>query len=82
MITIISKDYCPFCNSAKEFLKSIDKEYIEINVSEDSEKLAEIIQISGMMTVPQIFDGEIKSENLIWGYDDMIEKYKSGKIFQ
>jgi glutaredoxin len=44
--------------------------------------MMEIVQISGLMTVPQIFDGDITRENLIGWYDDMIAKYKAGEIFQ
>jgi len=40
-------------------------DYQEIDVTNDSAKLMEIVQISGMRTVPQIFNGEIKSENLL-----------------
>mgnify|MGYP002079835317 CR=1 FL=1 len=82
MITIFSKSYCPYCKSAKDFLSSIGREYIDIDLEHNPEKMAEVVQISGMMTVPQIFDGDIIRENLIWGYDDMIKQYNAGKIFQ
>ncbi len=81
MITIFSKSYCPYCSSAKHFLDSIGKEYEEIDLEHNPEKMREIIQISGMMTVPQIFDGAIVRENLIGGYDDMMRKYEAGEIF-
>lgn len=82
MITIFSKSYCPYCSAAKQFLDSLGKEYQEVDLENSPEKMAEIVQISGMMTVPQIFDGEITSENLIGGYDDMMQKYNAGQIFQ
>lgn len=81
MITIFSKTYCPYCTAAKQFLESIDKEYTEINIENDREKMMELVQITGMMTVPQIFDGDITKENLIGGYDDMMAKYRAGDIF-
>jgi glutaredoxin 3 len=82
MITIFSKDYCPYCSAAKGFIESIGREYEEIDMTHHREKMLELVQISGMMTVPQIFDGEIKKENLIGGYDDMLRKYEAGEIFQ
>jgi glutaredoxin len=35
-----------------------------------------------MRTVPQIFNGEIRRENLIGGYDEMMSKFKSGELFK
>ncbi len=82
MITIFSKSYCPYCSAAKQFLDSIGKEYIDVDLEHDLDKMREIVQISGMMTVPQIFDGDITHENLIWWYDDMMRKYNAWEIFQ
>lgn len=82
MITIFSKSYCPYCSAAKQFLDTIEKEYIDIDLEHDPEKMREIVQISGMMTVPQIFDGDITRENLIGWYTDMMRKYENWEIFQ
>ncbi len=81
MITVFSKEYCPFCSAAKQFLESHDQEFEVVDLENNPERMAEIVQISGMMTVPQIFDGAITKENLIGGYDDMMAKYKAGQIF-
>lgn len=70
-ITIFSKDYCPYCDMAKELLKSIWIKYIEIDVTNDQEKVLEISQISWFRTVPQIFVWEIKKENCLWWYSDI-----------
>ena len=82
MITIYSKDYCPYCSAAKNFLSSIGKEYQEIDITNDRDTMMQLVQISWMMTVPQIFDGEIKKDNLIGGYDAMMSKYEAKEIFQ
>lgn len=81
MITIFSKSYCPYCSSAKQFLDSIWKEYQDVDLEYDSKRMQEIVSISGMMTVPQIFDWDISRENFIGGYDDMMRKYNAGEIF-
>ena len=81
MITIITKSYCPYCSWAKQFLESIGKDFKEIEVSNDQETYEKYQEISGMKTVPQIFNGEAKLENLIGGYDEMMTKFKSGNLF-
>lgn len=82
MIHIITKSTCPFCIWAKEFLNSLGKKYQEIEISWDPEAYKKYQEISGMWTVPQIFDGEIKKENLIGGYSELLTKHRAGEIFQ
>ena len=82
MITIFSKTYCPYCVSAKQFLESIGREYKEVNIENDRDKMMQLVEMTGLMTVPQIFEGKVSRENLIGGYDDMMAKYKAGEIFQ
>jgi glutaredoxin 3 len=55
MITIFTKDYCPYCTLAKDFITGLGFKYQEIDVTNDEEKCREIKNLSGMMTVPQIF---------------------------
>lgn len=71
MIKIVTKDYCPYCIMAKELIKSLWFDYEEIDVSDDPDKLREIVQVSMMMTVPQIYVWEIKNENLLGLYSDI-----------
>ncbi len=82
MIQIFTKDYCPYCVLAKELFISLWVDYQEIDVTNDSAKLMEIVQISGMRTVPQIFNGEIKSENLLWGYSDVKTLHDQWKLIE
>jgi len=82
MITIVTKSSCPFCSAAIRFLDELDKEYTEIEISSDPETYEKYKEISGMRTVPQIFDGEALRENLIGWFDDMMSQYQSGKIFK
>ncbi len=67
-VTIYTKKACPYCNAAKELLKSKGvMDYHEIDIEENSEKREEMIQLSGRLTVPQIFI----DKKHIGGYDDM-----------
>jgi glutaredoxin 3 len=58
MITVYSKDSCPFCDRAKKLLESRGVEYKEINVSQDSEAREFLIE-QGLRSVPQIYRGTI-----------------------
>ena len=82
MIKIYSKDYCPYCSSAKAFLDSMNLKYEEIDVTNDRDTLMEVVSVSGMMTVPQIFAWELSKENLIGGYDDMMKLHEAGKFLE
>lgn len=67
MITIYTKDYCPYCVQAKNLLSALGLNYTEVDVTNDQEKLMEIVQKSRMRTVPQIFVGD----NCLGGYTDI-----------
>ena len=54
-ITVYSKDYCPYCKSAKALLESKGLSYVEIDVGHHPEKLNEMVSRSQRRTVPQIF---------------------------
>ena len=59
MLTIYSKTVCPYCVNAKNYLKSKNIPFREINIEQDPEA-REFIQQKGLRTVPQIFmDGKI-----------------------
>ena len=55
MLTIYTKDYCPYCIQAKNLLTSLGAAYEEIDVTGNQDILIEIVKKSGMRTVPQIF---------------------------
>ncbi|MBI4433465.1 glutaredoxin family protein [Candidatus Uhrbacteria bacterium] len=64
-IIVYSTPSCPYCKLAKEYLKSKNFTYEEIDVAADSEKAEEMIQKSGQMGVPVIEIGE----TIIVGFD-------------
>mgnify|MGYP001448992396 CR=1 FL=1 len=64
-ITIYSTPWCHFCHQAKEYFKSKNIEFTDIDVSADQVKADEMIKKSGQMGVPVIeIDGK-----LIAGFD-------------
>lgn len=54
MLTIYSKTVCPYCVNAKNFLKSKDIPFKEINIEQDAQA-REFIKEQGHRTVPQIY---------------------------
>ena len=54
-ITMYVTNYCPYCTAAKRLLERKKLQYETIDVSNDPEKRAWLVETSGQRTVPQIF---------------------------
>lgn len=52
MVKVYSTDTCPWCVKAKQYLKSKNIEYTEVNVGEDMVGREEMVKISGQTGVP------------------------------
>ncbi len=78
MITIYTKDYCPYCVKAKALLKQKNIENInEIDITNDANLQLEMVNKSGgRRTVPQIFIGE----KHLGGCDDLYALNEAGKL--
>ena len=77
-IVIYTKDYCPYCVKAKNFLKRKGYAQVrEIDITHDEGLQKEMIEKSGgRKTVPQIF---INGTH-VGGCDDMIALDAAGKL--
>jgi glutaredoxin-like YruB-family protein len=59
-IRVFSTPGCPYCYTLKEFLKSHNFEFEDIDVSKDENAAKEMIEKSGQMGVPVVdIDGQI-----------------------
>jgi glutaredoxin-like YruB-family protein len=59
-IKIYSTPGCPYCTALKEFLKSHNIEFEDVDVSRNENAAKEMIEKSGQMGVPVVeIDGEI-----------------------
>jgi len=59
-IKVYSTPTCPFCVRAKQFLKENNIDFEDIDVSANQEKVQEMVQKSGQMSVPVLdIEGEI-----------------------
>lgn len=76
MVTIYSKDYCPYCVRAKALLDSLHVEYKEIDVTEKPDLLVQVSKKSGLQTVPQIFIGD----KCLGGYTDIAALHEKGEL--
>ena len=67
-VTIYTKDYCPYCDKAKNFFTESHIPFEEKDVNKWPELLTEMLaKAKGRKTVPQIFFGS----ELIGGWDDL-----------
>ena len=76
MVTIYTKDYCPYCHKALALLDNLEVEYTNFDVTHDEEKFAEAKEKSGSRTVPQVFVGD----RFLGGCDDIHELHADGKL--
>lgn len=74
---IIAWGECPFCVRAKALLldKGFEIEYVVLDHANNL--LKEIKEQYGMRTVPIIIKKEGENEELIGGYTDLVEYFKS-----
>jgi len=65
-VEIYSTENCHFCHMAKEYFKSHNVEFTDYNVGTDTEKRAEMLDLSGQMGVPVIV---IDNKDLVIGFN-------------
>jgi len=82
-VVVVSKSYCPFCNRAKDVLKSFDlgndMEVYEIDNDPEMNKIQDFMAKStGARSVPRIFIGG----QFVGGCDELMKLKSSGKLGQ
>ena len=76
-VTIYTKQTCPYCVMAKNLLKQKGvSEFQEIRIDLDAEVRQKMIDMTGRMTVPQIYIGETH----VGGFDDLSALNTGGKL--
>jgi thioredoxin reductase (NADPH) len=76
-LVLYSKPHCPFCERAKELLRSKGMDWEEIDIEENSDRREEMIERSGgRRTVPQVFVGDTH----LGGYEDLAALESEGKL--
>lgn len=77
-ITLYTTDFCPYCVRAKQLLEKRDLAFEEINLARDPDGRARLVELTGMMTFPQI----IVDGHPIGGYDQLAAADRSGALAQ
>ena len=75
-VKIYSTQSCPYCTAAKGFFQRKGIEPIEIDLTNEPEKLASLKKETGWMTVPQIFI----NGDFVGGDDDVQELHRKGVL--
>ncbi|AUR51230.1 glutaredoxin 3 [Aquella oligotrophica] len=76
-VRVYSKETCPYCVMAKNLLAQKGVNNIEeIRIDLLPEERDKMIEITGRMTVPQIFIGETH----VGGFDDLAKLNRSGDL--
>lgn len=65
-VVIYTTSYCPYCSAAKALLRSKNVPFVEIDVTDNPARRAEMERLSSRKTVPQIF----VDDKPIGGFDD------------
>lgn len=68
--------FCAYCVLAKRLLDKKGIEFLEVDVSRDSEKRAWLQQVTGSRTVPQLFIGG----QSIGGYVELYRLDRAGEL--
>jgi len=79
-ITVYTKDYCPYCDSAKRLLDELGAKYEEIDITQTPGVMEELVKKSGMMTVPQIFVADESGEKCLGGSDEIHQLHQEGQL--
>ncbi len=75
-VVVYTTNACGYCTRVKMLLSARKIEYREINVAGDSDAFVELAKRSGMMTLPQVFIGDV----LVGGYDETAQADQSGRL--
>jgi glutaredoxin 3 len=75
-VTLYTTEPCGFCSQAKTLLQRRGVEYDEVNLAQDPEGRAALVELTGQMTFPQIVVGE----RSIGGFRELLEADRAGRL--
>ena len=75
-VKVYTTDHCGFCVSAKKLLERRGIAYEEINLARDADSRAQLSNLTGMFTFPQILvDGQA-----IGGFAELLTADREGRL--
>ncbi len=76
-VKMYTTGFCPYCVQAKQILKARGVDAIdEVRIDMDPQQRAEMMNITGRRTVPQIFIGDVH----VGGCDDLMALDRRGGL--
>ena len=75
-VTIYTKDPCPYCVRAIQFLNNRDIPFTEIDLTGNQPEMDRIKNETGWMTMPII----LISDRVIGGYTDLVELENTNQL--
>lgn len=75
-VVVYSKVPCPYCIQVKRLLDARGIAYEEIDITGDTQAIADLSAKTGMFTLPQVF----VNDELVGGYDETAAADTSGKL--
>jgi glutaredoxin 3 len=75
-VTVYTTEPCGFCRQAKALLAARGVAYEEINLAKDPEGRAQLVELTGQMTFPQVLVGE----RSIGGFRELLEADREGTL--
>jgi glutaredoxin 3 len=75
-VTVYTTDHCGFCVGAKKLLERRGIDYEEINLSRDPDSRAQLSNVTGMFTFPQI----TVAGQPIGGFAELLAADREGRL--
>jgi glutaredoxin 3 len=75
-VTLYTTEPCGFCRQAKALLESRGVTYVEVNLAKDPVGRADLVELTGQMTFPQVVIGE----RAIGGFRELLEAERDGLL--
>lgn len=75
-ITVYTTEPCGFCTQAKALLTSRGIDFREVNLAKDPDGRADLVELTGQMTFPQVVVGE----RAIGGFRELVEADRDGSL--
>ena len=75
-VTLYTTDPCGFCQAAKTLLASRGIDYAEVDLARDPAGRANLMELTGQMTFPQVLIGE----RAIGGFRELLAADRDGSL--
>ena len=77
-VTIYTTEPCGFCRVAKSLLQKRNVPYSEISLAKDPVGRTELVQLTGMMTFPQV----VIDDTPVGGYQELVALDRAGGLVE